>query len=200
MFKLNKNTHMMILMTFTVVFVVVYMYYAIRDIKVIYSDVKKMEADITTLKTKQEALENETKVIKQLISSVPPPQQQPMPMQEVFEMVFPVPKMPVTQHAVIVQEEDNDSVSTEDIKKLVPDDEEEPEQPTLETPEPVAEAVKELEPVIESQEEPVKTYSEDELKKMKFEEVKDICKKMNVNTKGSKEVLISRILSEKNIS
>ena len=49
MIKINKTTHIMILSTFALIFVVVYLYYTINDVKKLSVEVKKNAADITKL-------------------------------------------------------------------------------------------------------------------------------------------------------
>lgn len=166
MFKLNKSTHMMILMTFTIVFVVVYMYYMIRDVKKIYIEVKKHGQDITAL----QKLSTEVQELKGLVAALS--MQPPVPHDPVYiPQLVPAPP-PVCQVPIPT---DAESVATEDIKKLVEDDDAEEEVPV---PEDVVE----------------ETPSEEQVKKMKFEELKDLCKKYNISTKGTKESLTAKIL------
>lgn len=185
MFKLNKSTHMLILMTFTIVFVVVYMYYMIRDVKKIYAEVNKHGQDIASL----QKVSNEIQEIKNVIASLsaptlmtaepifmPPFPPQPIHPSETHCQIpsaAPVATVKETEPKEDTHEDDIASTTTEDIKKLVEgvDDADEP-----------------------SVEEQVNQLTEEQVKKMKFEEIKDLCKKFNISTKGTKESLAAKIL------
>ena len=182
MFKLNKTTHMMILMTFTIVFVVVYIYYVIRDVKKIHGDVKKQSVEITGLASEIQEIKS---VVSGMLASPPPLQMMPMPV----PMPAPAPvKVPVAVAVAVAVEKDEDeeedvaSVATDDIKKLV-EDEEEPE----------AEAGEEADTEVTSPD----AFTEEQLKKLKLDEIKEVCKKFGLNAKGNRDVLIARILEHK---
>lgn len=226
MFKLNKSTHMMILTTFTLVFVVVYMYYTIKDVKKMYSEVKKNTQDIQAL----QSLVKEVKDVKnavdvvsqQVMNSMTPPQPQIM-VQHHPHFGVP-PEMFVQQHQMSVMveklgevcdvkaaapcgnngDDDVESVSTEDIKKLIDTGDEAEETgetaETEETGETGESNMTQQQSTPSTLESPFDGLSEDVLKKRKFDEIKDICKKMGLSAKGTREALISRILTEKNIS
>lgn len=200
MFKLNKATHMMILMTFTIVFVVVYMYYMISDVKKMYVEVKKHGQEIVAL----QKLSGEVQEIKNVVSSfgslgssaamvaeamfMPsylPPTHIENPMSGsscppiTVKQTSPAPPPPPPQaplpssqpddvNVASVEDDDVDSVATEDIKKLVEDCGDDEEKPAL--------------------------PSEEEVKKMKFEDIRDLCKKHTISTKGTKDVLIARFI------
>lgn len=179
MFKLNKATHMLILMTFTIVFIVVYMYYMIRDVKKIYADVKKQGQEVVALQSQVQELKN---AVANVSNSLVP---HPIMHEAVFmsPMAFPQQQAaPVPE--VDVQEEDAESVATEDIKKLVEDGDAPEEEVVADVPVPA------VAPTVTEDE----VYTEESLKKLKFEEIKDICKKLNITVKGSKESLIAKII------
>ena len=184
MFKLNKTTHMMILMTFTIVFVVVYIYYVIRDVKKIHGDVKKQSVEITGLASEIQEIKS---VVSGMLASPPPLQMMPMPVPVPMPTPAPV-KVPVAVAVAVAVEKDEDeeedvaSVATDDIKKLV-EDEEEPE----------AEAGEEADTEVASAD----AFTEEQLKKLKLDEIKEICKNLGVNAKGNRDVLIARILEHK---
>jgi len=193
---------MMILMTFTLVFVVVYMYYTIKDVKRIYGEVKKNTQDIQAL----QSLTNDVKNMKGTIEMM----NQGMLAQSQFNVCsIPFPDMsqqvfvppPPPQHVSDIKD-DAESVATEDIKKLVRDDDDDDENEEIGVVDDVGDIgdiVNETAGVVV---EPVQTQviSEESLKKLKFEELKDVCKKMGISIKGTREALISRILTEKNVS
>jgi len=102
MFKFNKGTHLTILATFAIVFIVIYLYFTITDLR-------KIQAEVAKLKTKVAALEQK------------PSEPASCPFAQVPETVKPVVAavaVTATTTATAVAE-DNESVLTEDIKKLL---------------------------------------------------------------------------------
>lgn len=212
MFKLNKSTHMLILMTFTIVFVVVYMYYTIKDVKKMYAEVKKHEQEIQNL-TK---LEHEVKEMKGVIGMVMsggmiapvPPEQFMMAAQHVPVAPAPASKFPNSRPPPQSQQSqsviaDDVSVATEDIKKLVDDDDAEDNTQDIieefadEAPKHESVSVNEVTSDVSAQ---GGDFTEEQLKKMKFDDLKEIAKKKNISIKGTRDSLITRIMSEKNVS
>ena len=49
MFKINKSVHVMILLTFAIIFIVIYMYYTINDVKKLGLEMKKNSQDIQNI-------------------------------------------------------------------------------------------------------------------------------------------------------
>lgn len=183
MFKLNKATHMLILMTFTIVFVVVYLYYMIRDVKKIYTEVKTHSTDIANLKS----LASEVQELKSLVAGITASPHPAITEAMFLQQFVPVPPPAPKQPEVVVSEkeeveDDIESVTTEDIKKLVEDDEEAKEQAQEPQPEQVI-----TEPV---------TLTEESLKKMKMDEIKEICKQKGISIKGTRESLVAKILQQ----
>jgi hypothetical protein len=180
MFKLNKYLHMLILMTFTIVFIVVYLYYIVRDMKRMYQDFKKQAADVQTL----QATVSEIKTaVEMVMYGAGPAVTTAAIAVTATETVSP----PMTNHIGNV---DTESVESEDIRKLVEDgDDAEEDAPPL---------------VPEAKEEDVTAHehplTKDEVMSMKLDQLKEVCKKNNISAKGSRETLITRILTEKNIN
>lgn len=183
MFKLNKATHMLILMTFTIVFVVVYMYYMIKDVKKIYAEVKAQGTEIANLKSLASEVQEVKGLVSGLLSTPPPMVTEAMFMQQFMPMPAPAPQSNNIKPVVVEEapkDDDVDSVATEDIKKLVEDDEEAQETAT--------EAIPQVENVVPD---------EESLKKMKLDDIKEVCKKMGISTKGTRDSLVSKILEAK---
>lgn len=185
MFKLNKATHMLILMTFTIVFVVVYLYYMIRDVKKIYAEVKTHTTELANLKSLAAEVQEIKTVVSGLASSPPPAITEAMFLQQFIPQPPPAP--PSVKPDVVISEkavvdDDIESVATDDIKKLVEDDEE-PE-------------VHDNDEIIKADLKQDAPFTEDSLKKMKMDEIKEICKKQGITIKGTRESLIAKILQQ----
>ena len=142
--KLNKNTHFFIITTFAIVFVVVYLYYTIVDVRRLSNDVSRLSRDLVALSETVNKKQN----------------------QEVQMHPLLVP-VPVTPEAA---QEDEEPI---DITKILSDitQEETEEAAPEETAQPT-----------------------DDFKSMKYEDLKDLCKKNNLSTKGTKAELITRLL------
>lgn len=199
MFKLDKNTHMMVLFTFSLIFIVVYLYYTITDVRKMQKEVKRISDELAQLQSK---------------GAPPPPQAVPVdvclkaktvPVNKANEVTVvdvsdqiaePVKTEPVPQF------QDNESVVTEEIRDTLDctDDEDIDLQNIINssiTPQEVSQNDVSKEHV--SQDDVPKEISLDqldsnELSKMKYDDVKDLCKSKNLSTKGSKDVLIKRLL------
>ena len=231
MFKVSKTMHMMILMTFTIVFVIVYMYYMIRDVRKMYNDVKKQNEQIDTLKKSVDEIQSNITMISTTIQNqVPPeilmsqfmphmmPPGVPMGHMEQMGFVQMSDMMPISHQQTQSQqqkEDDIESVKTEDIKKLIPDDIEDEidiDQQTSKNKKQSSVDMKQdnedvcqetnvhdidndididIEKEISSSQQ---SLNEESLKKLKFDELKDLCKKMNLSAKGTRDTLIERIL------
>ena len=172
MFKLDKNTHMMILFTFALVFVVIYLYYTITD-------VRKMQRDIARLSSEVSVLANKKPTAPQVAPA--PPTAPASPVVEIKECK-PIVESKVAAASVEEDVLSESSVTTEDIKA------------TLDS----VDAEDEDEPVIVAQEDTQPTPSEvdfsGELGKMKFEDIKELCRSKGIKIQGSKDVLIKRLI------
>ena len=113
MFKFNKGTHLTILATFAIVFIVIYLYFTITDLR-------KLQGEVTRLRTKVSALEESAATSSQVDSC---------PVQKPPTLVETVPTAPIVTAAATTttSPEDNESVLTEDIKKLLDDADDEQE-------------------------------------------------------------------------
>lgn len=219
MFKLSKTMHMMILMTFTIVFVVVYMYYMIRDVRKMYEEVKKQGQEIETIKKSYSELQTNINTLANTLNTPPPmmPADAAMFMATQFGggpngnngmMHFNIQEM-MQQEVQDIQsvqgvqgvqgfqgeeaqkqqetaDDEIESVVTEDIKKLIEDeDKEEIKENDIE---------QEILNDIENHDSKKTLYELDALKKMKIDEIKDICKSLGIVTKGTRDTLISKIM------
>ena len=171
---------MLILMTFTIVFIVVYLYYIVRDMKRMYQDYKKQAADVQTLQATVSEIKSAVEMVLYGTGAAPAA----AAAISVTTVCATAPATEAAQPTTNVCSIDTESVESEDIRKLVEDADDE-----------VAEEVKEEVPPDEQP-----PLTKDEVMSMKLDQLKEVCKKNNISTKGSRETLITRILTEKNIN
>jgi hypothetical protein len=180
MLKLNKSIHFNILCIFAIVFVCVYLYYTITDVKKIAVEVKKHGQDIPNIVTSLATITKELGELKKKAAACS--------VGGVCQ-VKPV----ITAQEVVEQEEpesepdDDDSVATEDVKHLLSD------IPDDEGNDDTAPDVLEEEFLEETSAKDYKSMSAEELKHEKYDDLKEYCKNNNINAKGTKDVLIQRI-------
>lgn len=98
MFKAGKSTHLTILATFAIVFIVIYLYYTITDLRKVQIDVAKLTKEVQALKSS---------------AAVAPIQTHPMCIGDAC-----IPPMP-TMTFEPVGADDADSVATEEIKNIL---------------------------------------------------------------------------------
>lgn len=207
MFKLDKNTHMMVLFTFSLIFIVVYLYYTITDVRKMQREVKRISDELAQLQSK-----NSTATPPSPVPASPPASNH-VPVnvcvkattnevtvvdvsdqiKETETVIDQAPQVPAADQVTIdpiTQFQDNESVVTEEIRDTLDctDDEDIDLQNIINSSAPAQD-------IIESD---IKVELDSaELAKMKYEDVKDMCKSKNLSTKGSKDVLIKRLLESK---
>jgi hypothetical protein len=177
MFKLDKNTHMMILFTFALVFVVIYLYYTITD-------VRKMQRDIARLSSEVSALANKQPTAPQVAPA--PPTAPVSPVVEIKECKPIVESKVATASSTEEDVLSESSVTTEDIKATL--DSVDAEDADADEDEPVIVAQEDIQPT------PSEVDVSGELGKMKFEDIKELCRSKGIKIQGSKDVLIKRLI------
>ena len=185
MFKLNKYLHMLILMTFTIVFIVVYLYYIVRDMKRMYQDFKKQAADVQTLQATVSDIKSAVEMVMYGTGSTP------VAAAVAVTTVCAAANEAVSIPSATIANIDTESVESEDIRKLVEDGDDEVAQDKEEANEGAP---------APSQPDEQLPLTKDEVMSMKLDQLKEVCKKNNISIKGSRETLIQRILTEKNIN
>ena len=185
-------------MTFTIVFMVVYLYYIVRDMKRIYQDCKKQGAEIQSL----QAMVNDIKGVVEMAlcqggggpapgpAPVPPPIKTDsvtvtppvVPAQSPAGSPAPITVTDLPSEASPTAFVDTESVGSEDIRKLVEEGEIEDHE------------------AMDADAEPALALTKDDVVNMKYDQLKEFCKKNNMSIKGSREALINKILTEKNIN
>ena len=203
MIKIDKTTHLLILFTFALVFVTVYLYYVICDVRKLQAEVRKLneEADARKTATAKD-LETLSNAVMQLskTSCVIPEKKEVT----VTTCVVPqVKEIPV--HSAHIVEDDLESVLTEDIRNTLnchsDDDEDDQQEGVVEeegqVPDQVIDQDKDLLVEILEAEEAEKVVdtlpSLDDVQSMKYEELRDFCKQHNLSTKGIKDVIMKRV-------
>lgn len=198
MFKLDKKTHLTILFTFAVVFIVIYLYYTIRDVRKVQVDVKKLQdelAVVKTLSTTVGAMKAEIEEMKNTkhvranidIANLPAPSTVVSVQEAVQETV-----QEESVEADVQEEDDVSSVNTDEIRDIL-DGEDEEEEPHKED-EDDTEVSDEQEGAVEEVDgTPGQTKSPEELKNMKVDELKELCRSYNLSTKGNKNDLLVRV-------
>ncbi len=223
MAKLNKTTHLMILFTFAIVFVVIYLYYTIGDVRKMSSEVKRLTGEVSKL---NQDVQNILAIMPKMPSSasnlqipVPSSSQTQVQVQQVQQQVQPVvqkqkvsassqslPAQPSVQATsqlvkqVLPDDSDEDdasSVNTEDLKKIINDvDEVNVDNVEDGHIEVLHDELPEQEGHVQLEQETVKeeVFSEEDLKKLKYEEIKDLCRTRGISTRGTKEQLIAKLV------
>jgi hypothetical protein len=220
--KFNKLTHLSIIVVLAILFIVVYLYYTIRDVKKIHSEVTKLTSDITEM---NRSISSITTAILPMVSSpqvggvCQMPQSQPQPQQS-------KPSMQMQQTV----EDDESSVNSQELKTIMETIEDEDKSIVVqETPSvPVyvndvanLDDLKDVEELMAEQQQTLKdaprtlditslgelsshtesidddvdlsALSLDEIKKISYNQLRRYCKNHGINNKGTADVLIYRI-------
>ena len=179
MLKLNKGIHFNILTVFAIVFVCVYLYYTISDLKKIAVEVKKHSTDIANIVNNLAILNKDFGELKKKAAACPvagacalKPQINIVAAQPVVQVAEAAPGAPPPE-----PEDDASSVDTNDVKNLlsdIPDGDDVDDEPHENVDAPAAKAVV--------------NWTD-----MTIEELKKECKSAGLSTKGTKDVLVGRL-------
>jgi len=203
MLPFNKNTHFIIILVFILFFIVIYLYYTINDVKQLTNEIKKLSSDsqknnqdINSLVSTISTLNNELNSLKS---------------RNIFEKC--------TQNSCTIQnnknielQNDNDdssSVNTEELKQIISENDktnEELDNIVEELTEIVndnddeedeIEAAKTAEETAETAETDKKMEKKETIDyhKLKYDEIKDLCKSKGISTKGTKDQLIAKLMA-----
>jgi CCR4-NOT transcriptional regulation complex NOT5 subunit len=189
--KLNKLTHFMIIVFFAVTFIVVYLYYTIKDVKKISTEVQKLSKDVLTLS------QSISSITSTLLTQAPmcyaPPSTN-----GVVETVTGSPTIQVTVQAEGVDDEAS-SETADDLHKIIEtiDDEAQDTKDNVDILQ-LAEPTDGESPsatTAEAHQESDSRLDAKTLKNMPYEAIKKYCKEHGIDAKGTKEVLIGKILA-----
>lgn len=191
MLKLNKSVHFNILCIFAIVFVCVYLYYTITDVKKIAVETKKNAQDVQNLITSIATLTKEVSELKKkaavcAVGGGAGMAACKLPVMDVTPKVVVSDAVPGEPPAAA---QDNESVNTDDVKNLLGDIPDDDDEGHVDVEDDILESVS-----LKQEPKDYKMMSEEELKKEKYEDLKDYCRRVNMSIKGNKEALIQRIL------
>ena len=209
--KFNKLTHLSIIVVLAVMFIVVYLYYTISDVKKIHNEVSKLTLDIEKM---NQSISNITSTLMPLVGGYQVYQQQ----QQCNLPSRPVPSVQVQPKPITTTVEDDassvDSVELHTIMETIDDEETTPVEDAVDAATSASDVIVESVPVDDSIDitqitpemtsvEKINTpyegvvdlssLSVDDLKKVSYEDIRKYCKEHNLGYKGTKDVLIYRI-------
>lgn len=197
MIKIDKSTHLMILFTFALVFITVYLYYVISDIRKLQAEVKRINEESESRKqVTAKEIESLTTVVMQLSKNAKAQKSTVVETVEVPPVcVMPqVKEIPVPKSDITVPEsvtvDDNDSVVTEDIRETLNCDSDSEYEYTSNDASAAVDISSVIEPNLSSNDD---LPSVDDIQSLKYEELKDLCKTYNLSTKGNKEAIMNRV-------
>lgn len=195
--KFNRLTHFMIIVFLAVTFIVVYLYYTIKDVKKISTEVQKLSKDVLALS------QSISSITSTLLSQAPvcyAPTSTEAKVQQAVQSN--ASNIQVTLQGEAVYDDESDAV--DDLHQIIQtiDDENTPAttpanidilqlQSDENTPS------KEETPTEKEQPENKKkpTIDAKDLKNLSYESLKKYCKDHGIDAKGNKEALISKILA-----
>jgi len=176
MLKLNKGIHFNILTVFAIVFVCVYLYYTISDLKKIAVEVKKHSTDIANIVNNLAILNKDFGELKKKAAACPVAGAcAAKPQINIAAAAQPVVQVAEAAPGAPIPEDDTSSVDTNDVKNLlsdIPDGDDDTAHEDAPADAPKA-AV---------------NWTD-----MTIEQLKKECKSAGLSTKGTKDVLVGRL-------
>lgn len=194
--KFNKLTHFMIIVFLAVTFIVVYLYYTIKDVKKISTEVQK--------------LSNEVLALSQSISSITTTliNQAPMCYAPVANSASVPQTIPVASNIQVTVQDgiinDDESDNIDELHQIIETIDDENLKAPIATTSNVdisqlnAEDVQVANTTASTEQDLTKnttTLDAKELKNLSYETLKKYCKDKGIDAKGNKETLISKILA-----
>lgn len=213
MMKFTKMTHLSIIVVLAIMFVVVYLYYTISDVKKIHNEVSKLTQDIEKM---NQSITNITTTIIPFLSNGPltssnyPDVFTQQDASNHASLPLPIHQQPSTPdmpfHKQGKIQDDVSSVDSQELNTIMEtiDDESPLEEPVLAK----ALDITQISTSVSASDEPIEdgntlaahegvvdlsTLSLEDLKKVSYEDIRKYCKSNNISYKGSKDVLIYRI-------
>jgi hypothetical protein len=185
MLKITKSTHLIILSVLSMIFVMIYLYYMIQDIKKMDTEIKRISGETVKITQDIQNLVTTISTFNKDLASLKKP--------NVQCIITPGTNGQCSQGGQGGQcdQSDIESVGTEDIQKILGDDESEA------AVDAEAEADAEVETAAEAEPEapvPSSAELEESLKKKKYEEIKELCKNKGISQKGTKDQLIAKLV------
>lgn len=206
--RFNKFTHLSLLVVFAIIFIVIYLYYTISDVKKIHQEVSKLTRDMEflngSLQQMTAALLTNTMPMATPgsvldMQTVSPVQPAKLETESVENPITPAvaPEQ--------VQESNDDEVASQELQHImesIEDDEEQEEQEEQNASSPNVDinsidVVDATESITNKHSVAIEKLTMEELKKVSYDDIKKYCKEHSINTKGTKDVLIYRIAQSK---
>lgn len=181
--KINRSTHFMILVLFAIAFVVIYLYYTIKDVKKIHVEVARLSNDVLQL---TQSISNITNtLLNQNTQGVAASAGVCFaPFTPSTPQVPEVPQVQVTVPDTAAPESvSGDSVASAEMHKIIE---------TIDEDEEVQQTVIEEDAQIEQTQ---IVFDAKQLKALSYDALKKYCKDNGIDTKGTKDALVTRVLS-----
>lgn len=202
--KFTKMTHLSIIVVLAIMFIVVYLYYTISDVKKIHNEVSKLSQDIEKM---NHSIASITSTIMPLLTG-PAPVAYPSAAGQ-CEMPASAVCVRDPVKASVVPQQQMDTVSSVDSQELntimeTIDDEHEEDATVSSQPLDITNLPPSAESDTNASLDATVSMSDDviadlaalpleDLKKASYEDIRKYCKANNISYKGSKDVLIYRI-------
>lgn len=180
--KINRSTHFMVLVLFAIAFVVVYLYYTIKDVKKIHLEIARLSNDVLKL---TQSISNITNTLINQTTPITPLAAGAC----MASFSQPIPQVQVTIPNNITESESGDSVATAEMHKIIEtiDDGEEVE----------ADADTQALTTEHANDVGIAQLDAKQLKTVSYDALKKYCKENGIDAKGTKDVLVSKILAKK---
>ena len=225
MLKLDKNTHLMIIVTFSLIFIVVYLYYTITDVRNMQKTIKKLTDDLVIVSQKVHTLEDKcVQSFSKQQACNPAPKQDTLKDNGKKGNVVSVTQvvvnetLPIDTTYVSCEDEDDQSVLTSEVREVLEctDDEEDGvvgDVPVDSSVDENVDAINILDIInnkdnnTANDQETIQVINEElhvelvekaavsieDVQKMKYDELRELSRKLNVNQKGTKDILVKRL-------
>ncbi len=192
MFKIDKNTHLAILFTFAVIFIVFYLYHTIQDLKKVQNELTKINNDILTLKRNSaviDRLENDrlSREINKNQVNINKLNNNPN------TIIYTTNETETEKDETHNLQEDNESVQTKELEDILNNSSSSSSDTESVSENDNLEVSKNAHIEIEEENEEVEEIEKIDLHSLTLEELKELCKKHGLSTKGSKSVLKERL-------
>lgn len=200
MFKIDKTTHLAILFTFALAFIVIYLYYTISDVRKVQLELKKTQDEMVGLQKLISTISGGATGATCPITPVTIPPQVATVHVDVKSIsnenaspidasvaVADVGANAAANVGANVEADEEESVTSEEMQHILDaasDNEAEDVSNTVDVPTeaPMTTVAS------------VASVASVDFSNLKYDELRDLCKKHNLSTKGTREVLLARVM------
>jgi hypothetical protein len=185
--KINRSTHFMVLVLFAIAFVVVYLYYTIKDVKKIHLEIARLSNDVLKL---TQSISNITNTLINQTTPITPLAAGAGACLASFSQ--PIPQVQVTIPNNITESESGDSVATAEMHKIMEtiDDVEENDDNDANDAIDVTGGTPAEQSVNPTQ------IDAKQIKTLSYDALKKYCKENGIDSKGTKDALAARIMAK----